>query len=363
MHKNFYLICEEFLCSAMDFLNLPEKLRLLKFMLSMAEHEPESALSFLEECSYGQIARISLRDPKRRLLEKSWKPGLLVKRAKTAALACQALGIKIELYGGKLYPPLLREICDPPFALYYRGALDVLFGKSVSVVGTRRLSPDGIKASRTFAYQAAQKGFCVVSGLAFGADGSAHQGAVDAFYDKSAPRVQTAAVLAGGVDNIFPPSHKGLAGKIIQNGGVVLSECPPCVPAEKWRFVQRNRIIAALSKATVVIQAPPGSKRRDFLKGGAGDHSDGLSVQIVKFCVLGLRCLCSHEHARYAKHALPAILIILAMLVILALLVILAIYARSRGGHCRRRRHGARRLRCLALAQDRFQEFVEAHHG
>ncbi len=245
--------------SAMDFLNLPEKLRLLKFMLSMAEHEPESALSFLEECSYGQIARISLRDPKRRLLEKSWKPGLLVKRAKTAALACQALGIKIELYGGKLYPPLLREICDPPFALYYRGALDVLFGKSVSVVGTRRLSPDGIKASRTFAYQAAQKGFCVVSGLAFGADGSAHQGAVDAFYDKSAQRVQTAAVLAGGVDNIFPPSHKGLAGKIIQNGGVVLSECPPCVPAEKWRFVQRNRIIAALSKATVVIQAPPGS--------------------------------------------------------------------------------------------------------
>lgn len=245
--------------SAMDFLNLSEKLRLLKFMLSMAEHEPGSALSFLEECSYGQIARISLRDPKRRLLEKSWKPGLLVKRAKTAALACQALGIKIELYGGNLYPPLLREICDPPFALYYRGALDVLFGKSVSVVGTRRLSPDGIKASRTFAYQAAQKGFCVVSGLAFGADGSAHQGAVDAFYDKSAQRVQTAAVLAGGVDNIFPPSHKGLAGKIIQNGGVVLSECPPCVPAEKWRFVQRNRIIAALSKATVVIQAPPGS--------------------------------------------------------------------------------------------------------
>ena len=245
--------------SAMDFLNLPEKLRLLKFMLPMAEHEPESALSFLEGCSYGQIARISLRDPKRRLLEKSWKPGLLVKRAKTAALACQALGIKIELYGGKLYPPLLREIYDPPFALYYRGALDVLFGKSVSVVGTRRLSPDGIKASRTFAYQAAQKGFCVVSGLAFGADGSAHQGAVDAFYDKSAQRVQTAAVLAGGVDNIFPPSHKGLAGKIIQNGGVVLSECPPCVPAEKWRFVQRNRIIAALSKATVVIQAPPGS--------------------------------------------------------------------------------------------------------
>ena len=268
--------------SAMDFLNLPEKLRLLKFMLSMAEHEPESALSFLEECSYGQIARISLRDPKRRLLEKSWKPGLLVKRAKTAALACQALGIKIELYGGKLYPPLLREICDPPFALYYRGALDVLFGKSVSVVGTRRLSPDGIKASRTFAYQAAQKGFCVVSGLAFGADGSAHQGAVDAFYDKSAQRVQTAAVLAGGVDNIFPPSHKGLAGKIIQNGGVVLSECPPCVPAEKWRFVQRNRIIAALSKATVVIQAPPGSKRRDFLKGGAGmlelGNFDGKAV-------------------------------------------------------------------------------------
>ncbi|MBO4546065.1 MAG: DNA-processing protein DprA, partial [Treponema sp.] len=85
------------------------------------------------------------------------------------------------------------------------------------------------------------------------------KGAVEAFFDRKTSAINTAAVLASGVDNIFPPSHKKIAGQIIQNGGVVLSEWAPGVPGEKWRFVSRNRIIAGLAPATVVIQAPPGS--------------------------------------------------------------------------------------------------------
>ena len=245
--------------SSLDFLSLAEKFRLLKFLKPLAEHEPKRALDFLERCSYDQIARLSSRDSARALREKNWNAPLLVRRSKVAALACETFGIKMALYGQPEYPPLLREIPDPPFALYYRGSLAPLFGKTVSVVGTRRLSPDGKKAARDFARDAASDGLCVVSGLAWGADGQAHQGALDAFFDGKAKLAMTAAVLAGGVDNVFPPSHKKLAAQIIQNGGAILSECPPTVPAEKWRFVQRNRIIAALSPATVVIQAPPGS--------------------------------------------------------------------------------------------------------
>ena len=245
--------------SAIGFLNAAEKLRLFKSLMSMAGQDPLGALELLGQCSYGQIERLSKRALGRRLLEKSWNAPLLLKRSNFAEKVCKTLGIQMALLGGSDFPPLLRLIHDPPFALYYRGSLAPLFGKTVSVVGTRRLSPDGKRAAHDFGYQAASAGLCVVSGLAWGADGQAHKGTIDAFFDQKTLGVQTAAVLAGGVDSIFPASHRSMAAKIIQNGGAILSECPPCVPAEKWRFVQRNRIIAALSPATVVIQAPPGS--------------------------------------------------------------------------------------------------------
>lgn len=245
--------------SMMDFLSLGEKLTLLKSLRSIAENGRKSALEELSSCSYDQIARLAMRSPDRRLLKKKFDARLLAREAQASSKAASALGIKTVFYGSKGYPPLLREISDPPFSLFYRGSLAPLFGKCVSVVGTRRLCAQGKSAAHAFALEAASGGYCVVSGLAWGADGFAHRGAVDAFFDGRSALCNTVAVLAGGVDNIFPCAHKKLAASIIQNGGAIVSECPPRVPAEKWRFVQRNRIIAALSPSTVVIQAPPGS--------------------------------------------------------------------------------------------------------
>lgn len=245
--------------SSIDFLNFEEKRRLLKALKKLGGVDDGAPLSFLEAASYDDLARLSERDARRPLKTKGWNGYELVRLAKGDALACEALGVQMALYSQEEYPPPLTEIYDPPFSLFYRGSLDALLGLNVSVVGTRRLTIEGKKAAHDFSYSAAAAGLCVVSGLAFGADGQAHRGALDAFFDERTGFAKTAAVLAGGVDNVFPSCHRGMAAKIIQNGGVILSECPPRVPCEKWRFVQRNRIIAALSPATVVIQAPPGS--------------------------------------------------------------------------------------------------------
>lgn len=245
--------------SSIDFLNFSEKLRLFNELKALDRSGTGEALRFFGEASFGQICLLSGRPPERPLRIQRWNGREVVGMSKKGALVSAALGIKFVLYGNALYPPLLKEMADPPFALFYRGDISVLFKKTVSVVGTRRLSPEGRKAARAFSYEAASNGFCVVSGLAAGVDGQAHQGALDAFFDNKSSVCLTAAALAGGVDCVYPSSHKKIAGQIIKNGGCVLSECAPGVPGEKWRFVSRNRIIAGLSPATLVVQAPPGS--------------------------------------------------------------------------------------------------------
>lgn len=245
--------------SSLDFLNFSEKSRLLTRLNDLERSQNGSAPHFLGEASFGQICLLSGRPLERTVRISRWDGKELLRLSKKSALEAAALGIKFVLYDDPLYPPLLREIADPPFALFYRGDISVLLGRTVSVVGTRRLSPEGRKAARDFSYEAASNAFCVVSGLAAGADGQAHRGALDAFFDKKSSACLTAAILAGGVDNIYPSSHKKIAGQIIENGGCVLSESAPGLPGEKWRFVSRNRIIAGLSPATLVVQAPPGS--------------------------------------------------------------------------------------------------------
>ena len=150
--------------------------------------------------------------------------------------------------------------------MFYRGNFSVLQEKCVSVVGTRRLTADGMNAAKAFAYDAALHGQTVVSGLAFGADACSHAGAVAAAFDEMEKNGvfcercgKTAAVLPCGIDCVVTNANKRIARQILQTGGCLLSEYPPGVCAEKWRFVQRNRIIAGLSPATVIVQAPAGS--------------------------------------------------------------------------------------------------------
>lgn len=170
--------------------------------------------------------------------------------AQRSALLMQKMQIGAVRYDEASYPALLREAFDPPFMLFYRGAVSILDGPCVSVVGTRRICREAAQAAFSFAADAVADGVTVVSGLAFGTDACAHKGALAG---------KTAAVLPCGIDTITPSAHKVLAQHILAAGGCIASEYVPGTPAESWRYVQRNRIIAALSPATVVIQAPPAS--------------------------------------------------------------------------------------------------------
>lgn len=244
----------EFLVSIarISFLSLAEKINLLKNIDSASS----LALLSIDEISAlcGRALRIKKWDGNRNYHES-------VREAKII----EAKKIGFALYTDALYPSLLREIPDAPFMLFYIGDISILSGKTVSVVGTRHVTPDGRAAAHDFAYDAVNNGVTVVSGLAFGADAAAHSGAVDAYFDSiergggKAASGKTAAVLPCGCDTVVPKSNAKLAHNILRSGGCILSEYVPGTETMPWRFVQRNRIIAALSPATVVVQAGNGS--------------------------------------------------------------------------------------------------------
>jgi DNA processing protein len=145
------------------------------------------------------------------------------------------------------YPPLLAQLHDPPHQLYLRGDPEVMSRPSVAVVGARSCSPYGAQVARDLARELAGAGVVVVSGLARGIDGEAHRGALEAGGG-------TVAVLGCGIDRDYPRSHAELAGRI-RHSGAVVSEYPPGVEPAPWRFPARNRIIAGLCLATVVVEA------------------------------------------------------------------------------------------------------------
>lgn len=190
-----------------------------------------------------------------------WNGADNLRMAKAEVYQCKRLGIKLLLYDDPLYPEALRQISDPPFLLFVRGNENLLGGPNVSVVGTRRLSIAGREAAKSFAYDAAMDGCNVVSGLAYGADACAHQGALDAFYDnpEGVGSGRTIAVLPCAIDEVVPYTNKRLAAQILQSGGCLVSEYAPGTPTQKRNFVARNRIVAGMSEATVVIEAPNGS--------------------------------------------------------------------------------------------------------
>jgi len=145
------------------------------------------------------------------------------------------------------YPPLLAQLYDPPAELYVRGDLQILDESAVAIVGARSCSPYGRQVARSLARELAGAGLVVVSGLARGIDGEAHRGTLEA-------GGRTVAVLGCGIDRDYPRSHAELALRIREQGAVV-SEYVPGVEPAPWRFPARNRIIAGLCVATVVVEA------------------------------------------------------------------------------------------------------------
>jgi DNA processing protein len=177
--------------------------------------------------------------------------------ARVAALPEGRLNEELELAGcwaccrhGDLYPDHLRDAGDAPWALVGRGDAGLLDGlepfQAVTIVGARRATSYGREVARELGRELAAAGMVVVSGLAFGIDGCAHRGALDAG--------RTIAVLGCGPDVAYPASHRTLWRRICETG-LVISEFPPGATPWRWTFPARNRIMAALSGMTVVVEA------------------------------------------------------------------------------------------------------------
>lgn len=149
----------------------------------------------------------------------------------------------------RLFPERLRAIFDPPPALYLRGdgAPELLASRAVAVVGARACSPYGAQVARMLGRELAGAGLVVVSGLARGVDGEAHRGVLEA-------EGLTVAVLGCGIDRDYPASNAQLSRRI-EDRGLVVSEYEPGVEPAPWRFPARNRIIAGLCEAVVVVEA------------------------------------------------------------------------------------------------------------
>ena len=146
-------------------------------------------------------------------------------------------------------PPLLRAIHDPPPKLHVRGNGDValLARPAVAIVGARACSPYGAQVARLLGRELGSAGVVVVSGLARGVDGEAHKGALET-------DGHTVAVLGCGIDRDYPAVHAGLALRIAERS-LVVSEYEPGIEPAPWRFPARNRIIAGLCAATIVVEA------------------------------------------------------------------------------------------------------------
>ena len=149
--------------------------------------------------------------------------------------------------GEAAFPPALLQTADPPLLLYVQGDAGWLARPSVAVVGSRRPTPQGTENARSFAAALGTQGWVVVSGLALGVDGAAHEGALDA-------GAATVAVVGTGLDRVYPARHRKLAHRIAAQG-VLVSEFAPGTPPLPENFPMRNRIIAGLSQGTLVVEA------------------------------------------------------------------------------------------------------------
>lgn len=147
------------------------------------------------------------------------------------------------------YPQALRQSYDPPLVLYVWGELVEGDRHALGVVGSRRCSHYGTQAARQFSFQLATAGFTVISGLARGIDTHAHEGAI-------AAQGRTVAVIGSGLGQIYPPENMGLAEKIADDHGAVVSEFPLHTAPSKKTFPMRNRIVAAWAQGVLVVECP-----------------------------------------------------------------------------------------------------------
>ncbi len=175
---------------------------------------------------------------------RGWRALVDLEKEEERLARAQATFVSVRDAG---YPPLLRELADAPLGLYRRG--DYTFdAPCVAIVGSRRTTLYGQATAKKLGRDLAKLGFCVVSGLARGIDTCAHEGALEA-------GGRTAAVLGNGIDIVYPPENLGLYRRIEENGGAILSEFPFGRRADKQSFAMRNRIVAGMCRAIIVVES------------------------------------------------------------------------------------------------------------
>ena len=158
-------------------------------------------------------------------------------------------GIAMLTETNPAYPAPLREIYDRPLLLYVWGRLEERDRHAISVVGSRRATTYGSHATKKFAYQIAQAGFTIISGLARGIDTAAHEAAV-------AAGGRTIAVIGSGLAKLYPPENLALAERIADGHGAIVSEFPLHTAPDKQTFPMRNRIVAGWARAVLVVECP-----------------------------------------------------------------------------------------------------------
>lgn len=154
--------------------------------------------------------------------------------------------IKVILKEDPLFPQKLKKIDDCPDMLFIMGNEKILNDKSIAIVGSRKCSEYGKEMAYRFSNEISKNGIKVVSGLALGIDTCAHRGAIE---------YQTIAVIGGGFENIYPKENERLVDKLLYNGGTIISEYLWDTPPVKINFPKRNRIVAGMTDATLVIEA------------------------------------------------------------------------------------------------------------
>jgi DNA processing protein len=168
-------------------------------------------------------------------------------QARREMAAAEAAGARMLVLGRPGYPAMLAHIPDPPPYLWARGRVSLAASAAVGVVGARNASAIGLRMAHSMAAELGEAGWVTVSGLARGVDAAAHEGAL------TAP-AGTIAVVAGGVDVVYPPENADLTARIADQG-LILSEAPMGLEPQGRHFPRRNRIISGLSRALVVIEA------------------------------------------------------------------------------------------------------------
>lgn len=210
--------------------------------------ERVSATEIVQRCAERAPEPPTLRELTAAL--ERWQPRLASGSAIVALRAAARLGVRLLTPVHPAWPTGVDDLADhAPLALWLRGneaALGAL-GQSISLVGARAATGYGEHVTMEASAGLVDRGYAIVSGAAYGIDGMAHRAAL-------ASQGHTLAFLAGGVDRFYPSGHDALLGRIVESGAV-LSELPCGAQPTKWRFLQRNRLIAAASQATVVLEA------------------------------------------------------------------------------------------------------------